>query len=267
MDMIFISYAQNLEDVILWRMLGRFGPGFYIDVGANDPTSDSMTRGFYDLGWHGINVEPVREHLEDLKKARPRDVNLGIAVGNRPGEIELHESTVKGWSTASTEVAALHRAQGQFHRTVLVPMQTLATICEQHAPEAIHFLKIDVEGFEKEVLEGADFQRYRPWIIVIEATRPNSNVPSFAAWEPLLMKAGYIFGYFDGLNRFYVAREKSEFVGMMTVPPNVFDNFKLRPGHNFSFPVFPCEQVITELVLTNCRTWEERVRLALYRQA
>jgi FkbM family methyltransferase len=155
--MIFISYAQNPEDVILWRVLGQFGPGFYIDVGANDPTSDWMTRGFYDLGWRGINVEPVHEHLEDLKKARPRDVNLGIAVGNRPEETEFHESTVKGWSTASAEVAALHRTHGQFQRTVSVPMQTLAAICEQHVPEAIHFLKIDVEGFEKEVSRRSRF--------------------------------------------------------------------------------------------------------------
>lgn len=57
--MTFISYAQNFEDVRLWRALKQFEHGFYIDVGANDPSHDSVTKAFYDHGWHGINVEPM----------------------------------------------------------------------------------------------------------------------------------------------------------------------------------------------------------------
>lgn len=40
--MAFISYAQNFEDVMLWRALKLFGPGRYIDVGANHPSQDSV---------------------------------------------------------------------------------------------------------------------------------------------------------------------------------------------------------------------------------
>ena len=62
--MTFISYAQNLEDVLLWRALGHIKNGFYIDVGANHPEWDSVTKHFYDLGWRGVNIEPMpREHL------------------------------------------------------------------------------------------------------------------------------------------------------------------------------------------------------------
>jgi hypothetical protein len=35
------------------------------------------------------------------------------------------------------------------------PVTTLRSLCEQHAPDAIDFLKIDVEGAEHRVLEGA----------------------------------------------------------------------------------------------------------------
>ena len=52
--MPFISYAQNFEDVMLWRTLRLFGPGFYIDIGANHPTRDSVTRSLYERGWRGI---------------------------------------------------------------------------------------------------------------------------------------------------------------------------------------------------------------------
>jgi hypothetical protein len=54
-----ISYAQNREDILLWRALRDLSGGFYIDVGAEDPTQNSVTRAFYERGWHGINVEPV----------------------------------------------------------------------------------------------------------------------------------------------------------------------------------------------------------------
>ena len=41
--MTFISYAQNYEDVILWRALRDVERGFYVDVGAADPQVDSVT--------------------------------------------------------------------------------------------------------------------------------------------------------------------------------------------------------------------------------
>ena len=57
--MRFISYAQNNEDVLLWRALGHVRDGFYIDVGANDPVEHSVTKAFYDAGWRGISIEPL----------------------------------------------------------------------------------------------------------------------------------------------------------------------------------------------------------------
>ena len=42
--MNFISYSQNLEDVMLWRALKHIENGFYIDVGAGSPTVDSVTK-------------------------------------------------------------------------------------------------------------------------------------------------------------------------------------------------------------------------------
>lgn len=48
--MPFVSYAQNLEDVRLWRALKLFPRGFYIDVGANHPRIDSVTLAFYERG-------------------------------------------------------------------------------------------------------------------------------------------------------------------------------------------------------------------------
>jgi len=48
--------------------------GFYIDVGAGDPVVGSVTQLFYEQGWHGINIEPIRLHHESLQKKRIRDI-------------------------------------------------------------------------------------------------------------------------------------------------------------------------------------------------
>lgn len=66
--MSIISYAQNYEDVMLWRALKAIPAGFYIDIGANDPDVESVTRLFYDAGWRGVNVEPVQAHYQDLQR-------------------------------------------------------------------------------------------------------------------------------------------------------------------------------------------------------
>jgi Methyltransferase FkbM domain len=84
---------------------------------------------------------------------------------------------------------------------------TLAELCARHGGAEIDFLKIDVEGGEADVLAGADWQRFRPKVIVIEAVMPGSNEPAWGEWEPLLLAQGYRFALFDTLNRFYVAEE------------------------------------------------------------
>ena len=57
--MAFRSYAQNFEDLMLYRALGKVERGFYIDIGAHHPEIDSVSKAFVDRGWRGVHVEPV----------------------------------------------------------------------------------------------------------------------------------------------------------------------------------------------------------------
>lgn len=223
--MSIVSYAQNYEDVMLWRALQHVKNGYYIDVGANDPVIDSVTKLFYDNGWSGINIEPLKNHCRDLENQRVRDINLNCAAGDQAGEIEFWECDVRGWATADPKVMETHEAAGYKGNRYKVPVLTLSSICEEHAPKHIHFLKVDVEGFEKAVLQGMDFSFYRPWILLVEATKPNSPEENYSEWEGLVTAANYSFAYSDGLNRFYVANEKEELLSSLKYPPNVFDEF------------------------------------------
>ena len=110
--MPFISYAQNYEDVILWRALKDVEQGFYVDVGAADPEELSVTRAFYDRGWSGINVEPLDEYFNRLVKDRPRDTNLKVAVGKEVGLRKFHTIEGTGLSTLDPQIAARQQAAG-----------------------------------------------------------------------------------------------------------------------------------------------------------
>jgi FkbM family methyltransferase len=223
--MSIISYAQNFEDVMLARVFADIERGFYVDVGAQDPVVDSVTKLFYDRGWCGINIEPVPHWFERLQQARPRDINLRCAVGERDGTLVLHEFEDSGLSTSSESFAQDHVAAGRSMVDRVVPVTRLDSILADHAPADVHFLKIDVEGMEKEVLAGLSLRRWRPWVLVIEATQPNRPVDSSDAWEPIVLAAGYRLAYRDGLNRFYIADEQRARTSAFDVPPNVFDDF------------------------------------------
>lgn len=210
---------------MLWRALKHVKNGFYIDVGANDPTQDSVTRVFYENGWRGINIEPIIHHHAELVHDRPRDINLHCAVGAYDGELQIWETDVRGWATADAIVISELKATGHLGAFHCVPMRTLRDICAEHTHGDIHFLKIDVEGFEQSVLQGSDFVKYRPWIVVVEATSPNSVTEAHQQWEHLLLNAGYSFAYADGLNRFYLADECNQLRNKLKYPPNVFDDF------------------------------------------
>jgi FkbM family methyltransferase len=224
--MKFISYAQNNEDVLLWRALGQVENGFYIDVGANDPVEHSVTKAFYDAGWHGINIEPLPVHIDAFQEQRPRDINLAVAAGSEDGSLTLYDvPAVRGWASPEASVAELHRTEGHEVAELTVPVRTLASVCAEHVRGEIHFLKIDVEGFEGEVLRGMDFARWRPWVLVIEATLPNSRETNHDTWEHLVTSQRYRYAWFDGLNRYYVAEEHPELLQHFGIQPNVFDEY------------------------------------------
>jgi FkbM family methyltransferase len=250
------SYAQNFEDVILARALSTIETGFYVDVGAWDPNVETVTRHFYEAGWRGINIEPVPKYHAMLQTERPRDINLRAAVGkeNREATITVIENS--GMSTLDADVAVKQAAHGFAQRQIQVQMMTLNAIFEAHAPTDVHFLKIDCEGTEAEVINAFNLSRFRPWILLVESTAPSSRVETHGNWEPHLLAHGYEFVYFDGLNRFYLAAEHGDLRPHFALPPNVFDDFTVarfggwKPGP----PPVPVVKTCTEQFLDRLRS-------------
>lgn len=228
-DIPFVSYAQNAEDVVLWRALGHIKEGRYVDVGANHPRIDSVSRAFYERGWRGITVEPLGDLVALHRAERPRDIHVQAAAAEVDSDhLTLHSVPGTGLSTIVTEVDERNRADGWAVEDIDVEARTLSRILGDAGDDfdEIHFMVIDLEGAEGQALSGLDLQRWRPWVLVVEATRPNSMVPSHEAWENSLIEAGYSFCLFDGLSRFYVAAEHREALeASLSYPAGVFDHY------------------------------------------
>lgn len=226
-----ITYTPNFEDILLWRCFRDVEGGFYVDVGAHHGTHASVTRWFYDQGWSGINIEPG-EGIENLRMERPRDVNLELAVADFEGQatFRVHSGNT-GTSTleATSPEIVTERAGEILERTVQV--STLTKILDDHAlSRTIHFLKIDAEGAEDAIVRTADFERYRPLIVLIESTEPYTNIRKACEWQDILAAARYRFAYFDGINDFWVREESSDLLEKFLLPVNVLDNFQV---HNY----------------------------------
>lgn len=196
-----ISYAQNGEDIVFLRALGDQPDGRWIDVGANHPVNDSVTKNFYDLGWRGINIEPVQYFHDLLVQQRPRDVNVRALASDKPGRMILQQNTQNlDLSTVDEFLTAVYRERGDVLEEVEVDVVTLAGVCSEYLDrDVIDVLKIDTEGHELQVLLGHDFERYPVRTMCAEATWDRLD-PIVSHLDSQRMR----FVNFDGLNAWFV---------------------------------------------------------------
>lgn len=192
--MTMVSYAQNHQDVVLNRILSTGGAGFYIDVGAGHPVVDSVTKHFYDQGWAGVNVEPDSRLFAALVEQRTGDVNLNVRLSRQAKVAEM-------------------------------PQMTLGEVCERHVRSTVDFLSVGTGRHQREVLEGGDWERWRPRVVVVRSVPSGATIPSAEGWEQVLLDADYLFAAFDGLNRFYLRAEDKELLAALATPANATDDF------------------------------------------
>jgi FkbM family methyltransferase len=127
------------------------------DVGAN---VGNRTKVFLRLGARVVAVEPQPECADLLAEAfrgEPRLTIVREALGRSPGSAEMKLSDTTTISSLSPGWIEAVRGSGRFaqfqwDRTVTVPVTTLDRLIEREGRPA--FMKIDVEGYEREVLEG-----------------------------------------------------------------------------------------------------------------
>jgi FkbM family methyltransferase len=218
---MLLSYAQRLEDYHLALAFDGQPEGVYVDVGAGHPVADNVSYWFYLRGWSGLVVEPQEALLSLYARLRPRDRRASTLLGRQKGEAAFHVfDRLHGLSTMLPAKAREAAVYDPSYRTERRTVTTLAELCGSHGLGRIDFLKIDVEGAEGDVLAGADWERWRPRIILAEVISPGISADEPPPWEDLLLSRGYRFALFDSLNRFYVAEEETELAARLPRTPS-----------------------------------------------
>lgn len=224
-----ISFAQNYEDVILYRALKHIKKGCYLDIGAWDPVLDSVSMFFYQDGWRGVHVEPTPDFAEKLRQARPEEYVIEAAVCEKDEKIILHKIGMTGLTTFSKKYQQAYIKNGFVTSDIEVKTIRLESILKQVKKPDIHWMKIDVEGMEEEVLRSWGQNTVRPWVVVVESTVPSTDIETNAG-EDELRKRDYSLVYFDKLNKFYLHNSHSELAHHFKHGPNIFDKF-IRADH------------------------------------
>lgn len=196
----FPSYSQYNEDIVIAALLFDVEKGFYVDVGANHPVNDSVTKLFYENGWRGINIEPIPSIYKILSTDRTEDLNLNIGIGNIEDEISFYQNIDMPGHSSFDRKSAMGVDKNKIKR-IKIKVDKLSNVLSKFNTKHIHFLKIDVEGYEFQVIEGIDWELHRPEVICIEY---NGQVHD---WKNKLLNHGYSLFISDGLNEFYIAEE------------------------------------------------------------
>lgn len=156
----------------------NFTNGFYVEAGANNGVEQSNT--FYlekCFGWKGVLIEAIPETCEKCRRHRRKNhvVNKALVSRHFTGEtVRLHYanlmSAVDGALESQDEYIRLGLECQDIAETyaVDVPAATLDSVLASLGElPPIDFFSLDVEGYELEVLEGLQDERFLPrWLLV-----------------------------------------------------------------------------------------------------
>lgn len=162
-----VAFRSAISDLTTWTARDDAALNFYrhliplgttcFDIGGN---VGNRAKIFARLAAKTVVVEPQKLCIKVLETMLPRNSNVVLvpkAVGAHTGELEIFISKNSMLSTASTEWIEETKKNGRFGGDVWsmpckVPMTTLDELIKEHGSPS--FIKIDVEGFEFEVLKG-----------------------------------------------------------------------------------------------------------------
>lgn len=165
------SFSQGGEDLLVLKILeGRGVKNFsYLDIGANHPYHLNNTALMYILGGRGINIEPNPVQADLIRRARPRDITLNIGAAAENGEMDFF---VMSQSVSCTfdrqEAEKLEQNDGnQIKRVLPISVRKVAEILTEYDFHP-HFISVDVEGMDLEILKSIDWNATRPVAVCVE---------------------------------------------------------------------------------------------------
>ena len=213
------SFAQSGEDMIISYLLNFLQKPIsevtYLDLGANHAKELSNTYHFYQMGARGVLLEANPELIPELEQIRPRDIvlNRAVSLSQEDQEVSFYVLNGDGLSTIDYEEARQACVQNpdlKITATYQIKTIQIQEIFETYFPQELTILSIDLEGIEEKLLEKINFEKYKPWIIVLENIpyRPTLSIDEREyKGLSLLERCGYTEYAFTGINSIFLRRD------------------------------------------------------------
>jgi FkbM family methyltransferase len=171
-----VSKEQNRSDRRKARLLAHLGIDLAIDVGAN---RGQYGRHLRDIGYRGriVSLEPASEAYGHLARAAAADAGWTtrrLALGARRETRRLHIAGNIGMSSSVLDMLPAHAAAAP--ESAYVGVETIDVVPLDDVFEALRgdaghvFLKLDVQGLESEVLDGAALALRRIDLLELESS-------------------------------------------------------------------------------------------------
>ena len=161
-DFEFRNFSvEKSENARFFTMLSYHRVNTIFDIGANEGQFGVILR---DFGYRGkiISFEPLTQAREELLKISQKDslwkVAPQAAIGDENGEIEIH---IAGNSESSSILEMLDShieaaPNSKYIGNEKVPLRKLDTLAPDFIEkDSVVFLKIDTQGYEEQVMNGA----------------------------------------------------------------------------------------------------------------
>ena len=190
---------------------------FYVDIGCNDPQTGNNTRLFYDLGKHGLCVDPLPYLHNMYKEERPKDHFFSGACGP-DGLIEFFIFDDNTATSSDVETVKRYKEKFNLQENITVMRKPLDIILADFGykqPVDIPLLSVDIEGSDLELVSYALQESIHTFNVLIVEDKLVNIDPSFSnstsAINAIANQAGYIMIAKTPLNSIYILRESNIF--------------------------------------------------------
>ena len=194
------TYTQAYEDVMLEGLLRAYMLRtkkmmyvMFFEIGANHPVATSASFLLKQkMGIHTVLVEANPELIPHLRQHRHNDTIIHAAITDQDvSEIDFHLSPDNEISSLNKDFVKAWK-EGTVTDTIRVPAMRINQVFEQmHLPKHVDtILSIDIEGYDYNILADLDFEKHKPFIVMIEPSEEFAP-GTIAKMMTLLESKGY----------------------------------------------------------------------------
>ena len=213
------SYSQAGEDKIIEFILSYLGEKniglSYLDIGCNDYKSLSNSYVLYKKGVRGVLIDANPIYIDEIKMYRPEDIVLNCGIGAKNSEkMKFYILNTPGLD--SFDLESIKEAQRQtpwieIVDEIEVPVYTLDEIYEKYFASVPTIVSLDVEGLEMDILKSTNFEKYRPYIFIIETIEYREKISVTNKRNDiinLMFENDYIEYAFTGVNSIFIDKRR-----------------------------------------------------------